>query len=81
MTTSNWTTSSGTHSNYGKHYTSIATSTAGKGNFPTVFFVDDVNGLTWYMNVRRSSGTDTNVSTTLYVYSNAKLVGTVIVAP
>ena len=81
MLTSSWSTSSGTHSSYGRYYTSVSTATAGKGNFPTVYFIDDSSGCMWYMNVRRSSGTDTNSSTTLYIYSNKNLAGTIVVAP
>ena len=81
MTTSSWSTSSGTHSSYGRYYTSVSTATAGKGNFPTVYFIDDSSGCMWYMNVRRSSGTDTNSSTILYIYSNKNIAGTIVVAP
>ena len=80
-TASNWSTASGEHSPYGRYYTPIFTSTAGKGNFPTVFFVDDADGLMWYMNVRRSSSSDADSSTTLYVYSNRAMTGTIVVGP
>ena len=80
-TASGWSTSSGIHTSYGRYYATVSTSTAGKGNFPTVFFVDDASGLMWYMNVRRSSSSDTNALATLYVYSNRAMAGTIVVGP